>query len=109
MTDALIEISEKSLGVVGVTDMDGMLTGIITDGDLRRHMSAGLLDLKARDVMTMSPRTIGPDILAQEAVSIMNGRSGERPVTCLFVAQDGEQKLPLGLIHIHDCLRVGLG
>ena len=108
MADALIEISQKGFGVVGVVDDQGHLLGIITDGDLRRHMSPGLLDLTAVDVMTTSPKTITPDLLAQEAVSIMNGREGGRPVTCLFVmASDGE--VPLGLIHIHDCLRVGLG
>ncbi|WP_299548103.1 KpsF/GutQ family sugar-phosphate isomerase [uncultured Tateyamaria sp.] len=109
MADALLEISEKGFGVVGVLDDGGSLIGIITDGDLRRHMSDGLLDLKAEDVMTMSPRTIGPDVLAQEAVSIMNGRAGERSVTCLFVAEEENSSAPMGLIHIHDCLRVGLG
>ncbi|MEP2892244.1 KpsF/GutQ family sugar-phosphate isomerase [Tateyamaria sp.] len=107
MQEALIEISKKGFGVVGVTDANDDLIGIITDGDLRRHMSNRFLDLKARDVMTTSPRTIVPDILAQEAVGIMNGQDGGRSVTCLFVTQPGTTK-PLGLIHIHDCLRVGL-
>ncbi|MEP5631370.1 MAG: KpsF/GutQ family sugar-phosphate isomerase [Tateyamaria sp.] len=107
MQEALIEISKKGFGVVGVTDANDALIGIITDGDLRRHMSNRFLDLKARDVMTTSPRTIVPDILAQEAVGIMNGQDGGRSVTCLFVTQPGTTK-PLGLIHIHDCLRVGL-
>jgi len=109
MQEALIEISQKGFGVVGVTDSQGSLTGIITDGDLRRHMSNHLLDLKAVDVMTTSPKTISPDLLAQEAVGIMNGKDGERAVTCLFVTQSDETAPPLGLIHIHDCLRVGLG
>ncbi|MEL6806811.1 MAG: KpsF/GutQ family sugar-phosphate isomerase [Pseudomonadota bacterium] len=109
MQEALIEISQKGFGVVGVIDPKGFLTGIITDGDLRRHMSNQLLDLKARDVMTTSPRTISPDLLAQEAVGIMNGKDGERAVTCLFVTKSDETAPPLGLIHIHDCLRVGLG
>ncbi|APX13177.1 KpsF/GutQ family sugar-phosphate isomerase [Tateyamaria omphalii] len=109
MADALLEISEKGFGVVGITNEADRLVGIITDGDLRRHMSNGLLDLKAKEVMTISPRTIGPDVLAQEAVSIMNGRAGERSVTCLFVAEDNNGSTPKGLIHIHDCLRVGLG
>lgn len=107
MPDALIEISQKGFGVVGITDANGALLGIITDGDLRRHMSDGLLDLTAGDVMTTSPKTVAPDLLAQEAVSIMNGRDG-RPVTCLFVVSDSGPE-PMGLIHIHDCLRVGLG
>jgi arabinose-5-phosphate isomerase len=109
MPDALIEISQKGFGVVGVLGEDGALAGIITDGDLRRHMSNRLLDLTARDVMTTSPKTIEPTVLAQEAVGIMNGNTGERPVLCLFVCSADTAKFPLGLIHIHDCLRVGLG
>ncbi|MEO0381597.1 MAG: KpsF/GutQ family sugar-phosphate isomerase [Pseudomonadota bacterium] len=109
MQAALIEISQKGFGVVGVTAANGALAGIITDGDLRRHMSNQLLDLKARDVMTTSPRTIAPDLLAQEAVGIMNGKDGGRSVTCLFVTAQDQTDPPLGLIHIHDCLRVGLG
>lgn len=109
MQEALIEISQKGFGVVGVTDDSGALTGIITDGDLRRHMSDRFLDLTAQDVMTTSPRTIYPDILAQEAVGIMNGQDGGRSVTCLFVTARDQTAPPLGLIHIHDCLRVGLG
>jgi len=109
MQEALIEISKKGFGVVGVMEPSGALAGIITDGDLRRHMSNRFLDLTARDVMTTSPRTIGPNVLAQEAVGIMNGQDGGRSVTCLFVTKPDTNELPLGLIHIHDCLRVGLG
>lgn len=104
MSDALIEISKKGFGVVGVTDDAGNLIGIITDGDLRRHMS-GLLDHVAADVMTKNPTTINPDALAQEAVGIMNARK----ITCLFATENGVGSPALGLIHIHDCLRVGLG
>lgn len=104
MSEALIEISQKGFGVVGVTDEKGLLTGIITDGDLRRHMN-GLLDLRARDVMTASPTTITTGALAQKAVGIMNARK----ITCLFVVPDTGAGVPVGLIHIHDCLRVGLG
>lgn len=104
MSEALIEISQKGFGVVGVTDDKGLLTGIITDGDLRRHMN-GLLDLRARDVMTASPTTITTGALAQKAVGIMNARK----ITCLFVVPDTGAGVPVGLIHIHDCLRVGLG
>ena len=106
MSDALIVISEKGFGVAGVVDDDGVLVGIITDGDLRRHMSADLLSLTASDVMTTSPKTIGPDALAQEAVRVMN--TDQPKVMCLFVI-DEDQSAPLGLIHIHDCLRAGLG
>ena len=101
MSDTLIEISQKGFGVVGVTNDDGTLGGIITDGDLRRNMD-GLLSKSAKDVMTAAPTTITPGSLAEEAVAIMNARK----ITCLFVT-DKDQ--PLGLLHIHDCLRVGLG
>jgi arabinose-5-phosphate isomerase len=103
MSEALLEISQKGFGVVGITGLSGALTGIITDGDLRRHMS-GLLDLTAADVMTHTPRTIRPDALAQEAVKFMTDQTPK--VTCLFVVE--ENGTPIGFLHIHDCLRVGL-
>lgn len=104
MGDTLLEISRKGFGVVGVTDDAGLLTGIITDGDLRRHMD-GLLSLSAGDVMTRNPRTIAPDALAEAAVGVMN----ERKITCLFVIDPDQPGQAIGLLHIHDCLRVGLG
>lgn len=100
MSEALLEISRKGFGVVGVTDTRGDLAGIITDGDLRRHM-AGLLDHSAAEVMTRNPRTITPGVLAEAAVAVMN----ERKITCLF-AVDGRR--PVGILHIHDCLRAGV-
>lgn len=104
MGDALIEISRKGFGVVGVVGADGALRGIITDGDLRRNMD-GLLDLRAAEVMTPDPSTITPGALAEEAVANMN----DRKITCLFVVDPASGPKALGLIHIHDCLRVGLG
>lgn len=104
MGETLLEISRKGFGVVGVTDQEGLLAGIITDGDLRRHME-GLLSLTAADVMTEHPRTISPDALAEAAVGVMN----ERKITCLFVIDPASPGQAEGLIHIHDCLRVGLG
>ncbi|MDV4144587.1 SIS domain-containing protein [Shimia sp. FJ5] len=104
MADALLEISQKGFGVVGVTDANGALAGIITDGDLRRHMD-GLLDHSAREVMTRAPKTIPPEALAEEAVALMNARK----ITCVFVIDPQSDGAPLGLLHIHDCLRVGLG
>jgi arabinose-5-phosphate isomerase len=104
MSDVLIEITQKSFGVAGVTDATGALAGIITDGDLRRHMD-GLLSLTAADVMTGSPTTIGPDALAEEAVAVMT----DRKITCLFVVDPKGSAAAQGLLHIHDCLRVGLG
>ena len=101
MGEALLVMTAKSFGVVGVTDKDGCLAGIITDGDLRRHMD-GLMQMKACDVMSRNPRTIRPDALAVEALGQMN----DRKITCLF-ATDAAHK-PVGLIHIHDCLRAGV-
>lgn len=103
MGDVLLEISRKGFGVAGVTNDAGALVGIITDGDLRRHMD-GLLDLSAHEVMTPQPLTIAPDALAEEAVAIMN----KRKITCLFVVGAGSPSA-VGLVHIHDCLRIGLG
>lgn len=102
MGDVLLEISQKGFGVVGVTDAANKLLGIITDGDLRRHMD-GLLDLCAQDVQTVSPTTVRATALAEEALAIMNSKK----ITCLFVTdQNGTVD---GLLHIHDCLRAGLG
>lgn len=103
MGDALLEISRKGFGVVGVTAADGALQGIITDGDLRRHME-GLLSLTAGDVMTRNPRTVAPDALAETAVALMN----ERKITCLFVLDPARPGQALGIVHIHDCLRAGV-
>ena len=103
MTDALLVMSQKGFGVVGVCDHDARLIGIITDGDLRRKMD-GLLDKTVDEVMTAGPRTIDPEALAETAVARMT--TPEPPVTCLFaVAADGQ---PRGVIHIHDCLRAGI-
>ncbi|APE45184.1 D-arabinose 5-phosphate [Sulfitobacter alexandrii] len=104
MPRALDEISAKAFGVTGVIDDMGRLTGIITTGDLGRHMD-GLMSLKARDVMTRAPVTIRPDDLAERAVGIMNARK----INCLMVVDPVAPEMPAGLLHIHDCLRVGLG
>ena len=104
MGDVLLAISQKGFGVAGVVDAQGALVGVITDGDLRRHME-GLLALTAADVMTAAPKTIAPDALAEQAVSVMN----QRKITCLFVVDPVQGGAPQGLLHIHDCLRVGLG
>ena len=101
MSDTLLIISEKGLGVVGITDDNGYLAGIITDGDLRRHMD-GLLNKTAGDVMTKSPTIIGPAALAEEAVAVMN----DRQITCLFVVD--ETTVPVGVLKIQDCMRAGV-
>ena len=105
MADTLLVVTQRGFGVVGVTNSDGDLIGIVTDGDLRRHMD-GLLEKSAFDVMTHGPRTISPDALAEEAVAQMSLHQPQ--ITCLFVVP-ADQKHPTGLIHIHDCLRAGLG
>lgn len=99
MSDALLVISQKGFGVTGVTDGSGALVGIITDGDLRRHMQ-GLLDQTAAQVMTRNPRTIQSDALAESALAEMQ----DRKITSLFAVQDGR---PVGILHIHDFLRIG--
>lgn len=101
MADALLVMTNKRFGCVAIVDGDGVLQGVITDGDLRRHMSPGLLDLRAAEVMTRAPKTIGADALASEAVGLMN----ENAITNLFVVEDGR---PVGILHIHDCLRAGV-
>ena len=102
MQDALLTMSSKMLGCVGIIDKDGNLTGIITDGDLRRWMSPNLISEKVSKVMTKNPKTIAPDVLAVKAVNVMNNTG--RGITNLFVVED---KKPIGVIHIHDCLRIG--
>ena len=103
MSDVLITITAKRFGCVGVVDGANRLIGVITDGDLRRHMAPELLTRTASEVMTTSPKTIRPEALAAEALGVMTGRM---PLTTsLFVVQDG---VPLGILHMHDCLRAGV-
>lgn len=104
MSVALREIAQKGFGVVAVTDDAGHLSGIITNGDIGRHMD-GLASAKAGDVMTPDPVTITPGALAEQAVGVMNARK----ITCLLVVPESAPATLAGLIHIHDCLRVGLG
>lgn len=102
MKKALVEISSKSFGCVGVTNSNGNLVGIITDGDIRRHLDKpNLLTSKAVENMTASPLTTTKGTLASEVLNTMNNKS----ITALFVI---ENEKPVGIIHIHDCLRAGL-
>ncbi len=103
MADALIEMSAKSFGCVAVIDPQRHLLGIITDGDLRRHMNAGLLGQTASEVMTPGPRTIAAEALAAEAVRTMNATG--KGITSLFVVEAGKL---IGIVHVHDCLRAGV-
>ena len=99
MHDAIVEMSAKRLGVVGVTDESGNLIGVITDGDLRRNIERGL-DLPASEYMSADPKTVGPDALIDDALTLFE----EYRITTLFVVdeQDGARR-PLGVLHIHDC------
>jgi arabinose-5-phosphate isomerase len=101
MSEVLLTMTAKHFGCVGVVDGRQRLVGIITDGDLRRHMAPSLLDMTARGVMTPDPVTIRPGALAAEALGVMNLRA----ITALFVV---EAKRVVGIVHIHDCLRAGV-
>lgn len=101
MSNAIVEMSAKGFGCVGVLDDAGNLAGIITDGDLRRHMRADLLTSKVGDVMTKDPKSARPDQLASEVLERMNASN----ITALFVV---ENKKPVGLVHLHDLLRIGV-
>lgn len=101
MSDALLIMSEHSFGIVGIVDPSGALLGVITDGDLRRHMSADLLTKTSESVMTKSPKTIAPEALIGDALHQMNTYK----VNCLFVVSGANQ--PCGIIRVHDCLRLG--
>jgi arabinose-5-phosphate isomerase len=101
MSDALVEMSSKGFGCVGVVDARGDIVGIVTDGDLRRHMRPDLMTASVDDVMTKNPKTIPPSLLASEAVELFNTSK----ITALFVT---EGKTPVGIVHLHDALRAGV-
>ncbi|MCG8440247.1 MAG: KpsF/GutQ family sugar-phosphate isomerase [Caulobacterales bacterium] len=103
MSQALIEMTAKGLGCVGVLDADGRLAGIVTDGDLRRHMGPDLVSRRVGDVMTGGPRTVAPSALAADAMRLMT--AVEPRVLVLFVVEDAR---PVGVIHMHDLLRAGV-
>jgi arabinose-5-phosphate isomerase len=101
MSDAIVEMTAKGFGCVGIVSTNGDLAGIITDGDLRRHMSENLLSRAVDEVMTKNPKTIRPDQLAGEAMGILNAMK----VNVLFVV---ENRKPIGLVRFHDLLRIGV-
>ncbi len=100
LSDVILEMTAKRLGCVGVVDAAGALAGVITDGDLRRHLQPELLGERADSIMSPRPKTIRPRALVVEALREMN----EKQITSLFVI---EAERPLGVVHIHDCLRAG--
>jgi arabinose-5-phosphate isomerase len=102
MSEAVLTMSAKSFGCVGVTDAEGRLVGIVTDGDLRRHMDDSLLSRAVEEIMHVSPKTIGSAALAAEALGLMNRTA----ITSLFVVDDGG--IAIGFLHMHDCLRAGV-
>jgi len=101
MADVILTITAKRFGCAAVINADGKLVGVITDGDLRRHMGEDILDLSANEVMSVGAKTIGPNALVSEAVALMNASA----ITNLFVIDD---ERPVGVLHVHDCLRAGV-
>src|SRR5579863_1014758 len=101
MSEAIVEMSAKGFGCVAVTDADGKLAGVITDGDLRRHMGLGLLQAPVEKIMTASPKTVRPDQLVGEALQLLNASK----ITALIVVDAGR---PVGIVHFHDLLRAGV-
>lgn len=100
MSDALVHMTAKGFGCVGIVDAQNKLVGVITDGDLRRHMRPDLLEATVDAVMTKSPKSVKPDQLISETLDILNTTK----VTALFVVESGK---PVGIIHVHDLLRAG--
>ena len=101
MSAAIVEMSAKSFGCVAITDRDERLVGIITDGDLRRHMRTDLLDARVEDIMTRSPKTVRPDQIASEVLELLNASK----ISAALVVEAGK---PIGIVHLHDLLRIGV-
>jgi len=101
MSEALLTMTTKSFGCLGLVDGKGRLSGIITDGDLRRHMGPSLLGARAADIMTRKPKTVRPGMLASAVLEMMNSSR----ITAVFVVDKGK---PVGIVHVHDLLRTGV-
>jgi arabinose-5-phosphate isomerase len=101
MSDAIVEISAKGIGCVGITDTRGQIVGIITDGDLRRNMRPGLTEAKVDEIMTKGPKICRPDQLVSEIIEILNSSK----ITTIFVVENAK---PVGIVHLHDLLRIGV-
>ncbi len=102
MKEIILKMSKKGFGCVGITDEKKNLVGIITDGDLRRHMKSGIFNKKAKDLMTGKPKVIYKDRYVTEALEIFN----KEKITVLFVVKSAAVKVPIGIIHLHDCLYI---
>ena len=101
MSGALLTMTQKSFGCLGIVDAKGRLIGIVTDGDLRRHMGADLVRARTADIMTRKPKTATPKMLASAALELINASR----ITALFVVEKGK---PVGIVHVHDLLRAGI-
>jgi arabinose-5-phosphate isomerase len=101
MPDVVLTMTHKRFGCAGVVDAAGHLAGIVTDGDLRRHLATDLRAARAGEIMTKAPKTIRLGALASEALGTMN----DNKITVLFVVDNGA---PVGILHMHDCLRAGI-
>jgi arabinose-5-phosphate isomerase len=101
LRDAIVTLSKKRFGCVCIVDADGALAGIITDGDLARNLDKNLGALAVDDIMTRTPKTIDPDMLTGEAIAILD----ENRISALVVVEDGK---PVGMVHFHDLLRIGV-
>jgi arabinose-5-phosphate isomerase len=101
MSEALFEMTSKGFGCVAIVDTRGEIAGIVTDGDLRRHMRPDLMTVTVDEVMTANPKTIGEDLLAGEALEILNASK----ITALIVTKG---RTPVGILHLHDLLRAGV-
>lgn len=101
MSEALLVMTQKSFGCLGIVDGKGKLIGVVTDGDLRRHMDGDLMRKRVGEIMTRRPKTIAPGMLASAALELLNASK----ITALFVVEGGK---PVGILHIHDLLRAGV-
>ncbi|NKB15866.1 MAG: KpsF/GutQ family sugar-phosphate isomerase [Sphingomonadales bacterium] len=101
MSGAIVTMTQKSFGCLGVVDGKGRLVGVVTDGDLRRHMGESLLDAHVSEIMTTKPKTVAPGMLASAALELINASR----ITALFVVEKGR---PVGILHVHDLLRAGV-
>ena len=102
MKDVIVKITNKNFGCIGVLNKSKFLVGVITDGDLRRHMKDNLLNKKAKDVMSKNPKVIAENTFVSDALKVIN----EYKITSLFIVKDLKNKKPSGIIHLHDCLRI---
>ena len=101
MSEAMVEMTAKGFGCVGIVDASGQIVGIVTDGDLRRHMRPDLTTVLVDEIMTRNPKTVGRDTLAGEALELLNSSK----ITALIVTDANK---PVGIVHLHDLLRAGV-